>query len=381
MQAYADTPSDAYSIDNEARVFTSTTFRRTLRSLNRAEWQSVSSMTLFVCALHVLGWGVLLWVTAHQPASAASHAFGVGLGVTAYMLGMRHAFDADHIAAIDNTTRKLMGGPQRPLSVGFWFSLGHSTVVLVLVVTIAAGVKAVAGQLSDKSSELQVVTGILGTLVSGAFLCLIGLINLVALIAIIKVFRRMRHGTYDEATLEQHLDNRGLLNKILRPVTKTVTKPWHMYPVGLLFGLGFDTATEIGLLALAGGTAAYHLPWYAIITLPVLFAAGMSLLDTIDGCFMNVAYGWALSKPVRKVFYNITITALSVAAALLIGTVELASVLAARLDTDTGVLGALARVDLSHVGYAIVVLFVATWVIAGVVWKAGRIEERWTSHE
>ncbi len=167
------------------------------------------------------------------------------------------------------------------------------------------------------------------------------------------------------------------MNRILSRATKAVTKPWHMYPVGLLFGLGFDTATEIGLLVLAGGAAAFALPWYAILTLPVLFAAGMSLLDTIDGCFMNFAYGWAFAKPVRKVYYNITITGLSVAVALIIGTIELVSILTDKLDITTGPLAAIAGLDLDYVGYVIVGLFVATWAIALLVWRFGRIEEKW----
>jgi nickel/cobalt transporter (NiCoT) family protein len=169
------------------------------------------------------------------------------------------------------------------------------------------------------------------------------------------------------------------MNRVLGGVTRGVTKPWHMYPVGLLFGLGFDTATEVGLLVLAGGAAAFSLPWYAIITLPILFAAGMSLLDSIDGCFMNFAYGWAFSKPVRKVYYNLTITGLSVAVALIIGTLELGSIVTEKSGITTGPLAALAGVDLNAVGYGIVALFAVTWVGALLVWKYGRIEEKWSA--
>ncbi|MGN6130330.1 MAG: HoxN/HupN/NixA family nickel/cobalt transporter, partial [Nocardioidaceae bacterium] len=305
--------------------------------------------------------------------------FGVGLGLTAYTLGMRHAFDADHIAAIDNTTRKLMTEGARPVSVGFWFSLGHSSVVFALVTLLAAGIRALAGQLEDGSSTLQTMTGLIGTAVSGTFLFLIGIVNLVVLVGILGVFRRMRHGEYDEAALEEQLNSRGFFNRFLGGVTKAVTKPWQMYPVGLLFGLGFDTATEVGLLVLAGGAAAFSLPWYAVLTLPILFAAGMSLLDAIDGCFMNFAYGWAFSKPVRKVFYNLTVTALSVAVALVIGTVELLSILTEKLHISSGPLAALSGLDLNYVGYGIVALFVATWLVAAVVWRVGRIEEKWTA--
>jgi nickel/cobalt transporter (NiCoT) family protein len=359
---------------------TGTRLSRVRASLTGPEWTSLAGMAGFVVLLHVVGWGVLGGIVApHNYAVGPHQVFGLGLGLTAYTLGMRHAFDADHIAAIDNTTRKLMTEGKRPLSVGFWFSLGHSSVVFALVALLALGVRALAGQVADDSSTLQTTTGVIGTLVSGTFLYIIAAINLVVLVGIVKVFRRMRHGDFDEAALEDQLDNRGFMNRILGGVTKAVTKPWQMYPVGLLFGLGFDTATEVGLLVLAGGAAAFSLPWYAVLTLPILFAAGMSLLDTIDGCFMNFAYGWAFSKPVRKVFYNITITGLSVAVALIIGTIELVSILTDKLGVDSGPLAAVAAVDLNHVGYFVVLLFVLTWLVAVAVWKLGRVEEKWTA--
>lgn len=337
-------------------------------------------MGAVITLLHVLGWGTLLAVVVPQQlALGSSQVFGIGLGVTAYTLGMRHAFDADHIAAIDNTTRKQLAEGGRPVSVGFWFSLGHSTVVLVLVALLAAGVSALAGQLADDSSTLQQVTGVFGTLVSGTFLLAIGLVNLVVLAQIVRVFVRMRSGGFDEAELEHHLQQRGLLARITGRATGMVTKPWHLYPVGLLFGLGFDTATEIGLLVLAGGAAAVALPWYAILTLPVLFAAGMCLLDTADGVTMFHAYGWAQARPVRKVFYNLTVTGLSVAVALGIGGIELVGVLADKLGITTGPLAAIASIDLGDVGYLVVALFLAAWLLAVGVWKLGRIEERWSS--
>jgi high-affinity nickel-transport protein len=341
---------------------------------------SLGGMTAFVLLLHVVGWGLLLFVIvpAHYRVGAAG-VYGVGLGVTAYTLGMRHAFDADHIAAIDNTTRKLMGGERKPLSVGFWFSLGHSSVVFALCLLLSFGVRSLAGEVTSDSSTLQRVTGVIGVSVSGVFLYVIGIVNLVLLVGIVRVFRRMRQGTFDEAQLEQHLNNRGLLNRVLSRATRAVTKPWQMYPIGLLFGLGFDTATEISLLVLAGGAAAFALPWYAILTLPVLFAAGMSLLDSIDGAFMNFAYGWAFAKPVRKVYYNLTITGLSVAVALVIGTIELVSIVTDKLGITTGPLAAIGGLDLNVVGFVIVGLFVATWLIALLVWRYGRIEEKWNA--
>ncbi len=343
------------------------------------EWRSIIGMASFILLLHVAGWGVLIGVVApHHYQVSATQVLGVGLGLTAYTLGMRHAFDADHIAAIDNTTRKLMAEGKRPVSVGFWFSLGHSTIVFGLVVLLAGGIRALAGQLENDSSLLQQITGVVGTAVSGTFLMIIGIVNLVVLVGIVKVFRRMRLGSYNETQLEEQLNKRGFANRFLSGATKAVTKPGHMYPVGVLFGLGFDTATEVGLLVLAGGAAAFSLPWYAILTLPILFAAGMSLLDSIDGCFMNFAYGWAFSKPVRKVFYNITITAISVGVALLIGGIELISILTEKTGITTGPLAAIAEINLDMVGYGIVGLFVGTWLVALAVWKFGRIEERWT---
>jgi nickel/cobalt transporter (NiCoT) family protein len=349
-------------------------------SLSRREWTSIAGMTAFIIALHVIGWGLLVAVIApHHYNLGSSGVFGVGLGLTAYTLGMRHAFDADHIAAIDNTTRKLMAEGKRPVSVGFWFSLGHSSIVFGLCLLLSLGVKALAGQVQNDSSALHKTTGLIGTAVSGTFLYLIAALNLAVLVGILKVFRQMRTGAYDEAALEHQLNNRGLMNRILGGATRAVRKPWHMYPVGLLFGLGFDTATEVGLLVLAGGAAAFDLPWYAIVVLPVLFAAGMSLLDTADGCFMNFAYGWAFSKPVRKVYYNITITGLSVAVAFIIGTIELFSIVTDQLGIDSGPLAALGKLNLNYVGYAIVALFVLTWVVALSVWKYGRIEEKWSA--
>ncbi|WP_432848433.1 HoxN/HupN/NixA family nickel/cobalt transporter [Amycolatopsis sp. CA-161197] len=353
---------------------------RARQPLSRREWGSLCGMAAVILLLNLVGWGVLvLFIAPHHYDLGASGVFGIGLGVTAFTLGMRHAFDADHIAAIDNTTRKLMSEGRRPLSVGFWFSLGHSTIVFGLCLLLSFGVRAIAGQLEDDGSALHETTGLIGTSVSGVFLYLIAIINLVALVGIIRVFAQMRRGELDEAALERQLDKRGFMNRLLRGATKAVRKPWHIYPVGVLFGLGFDTATEIGLLVLAAGAAAFALPWYAILVLPVLFAAGMSLFDAADGVFMNFAYGWAFSRPIRKIYYNITVTALSVAVALVIGTIELVSILAEKLDITHGPLAAIADVDLDYVGFAIVGLFIVTWLVALAVWRFGRIEEKWSA--
>ncbi len=218
-----------------------------------------------------------------------------------------------------------------------------------------------------------------GSLVAGTFLILIGLTNLFAVVGITKVFRAMRNGDFDEAELERQLQNRGFLARLLSRVMRRVSKPWHLYPVGLLMGLGFDTATQVALLVLAAGTAAFTLPWYAILVLPVLFAAGMSLFDALDGIFMARAYGWAFLKPVRKVFYNLTVTVLSVIVALVIGVIVLAGLIADRLGVESGPLAAIGSANLELVGFAIVGLFVTTWILALLIWRFGRIEEKWAA--
>ncbi|WP_445161153.1 HoxN/HupN/NixA family nickel/cobalt transporter [Mycobacterium sp. Dal123C01] len=347
--------------------------------LTPPEWGRLGVMLAVIVALHLIGWTTLLVLVDPARLSVGGKAFGIGVGLTAYALGLRHAFDADHIAAIDNTTRKLMSDGQRPLAVGFFFSLGHSTVVFALAMLLAIGAKAIVGPVEDDSSTLHHYTGLIGTSVSGVFLYLIAILNLVVLVGILRVFLRLRRGEYDEAELEQHLDNRGLLNRLLGRFTRSITKSWHMYPIGLLFGLGFDTATEITLLVLAGTSAAAGLPWYAILCLPVLFTAGMCLLDTIDGSFMNFAYGWAFSNPVRKIYYNITITGLSVVVALLIGSIELLDLFAEELRWRGPFWDWLGGLDLNTVGFVIVGLFVSTWAVALLVWRYGRIEEKWAA--
>ena len=350
-------------------------------AMSPEEWRRAGVLAAVVVALHVIGFFVLLALVVPQNLRlGGGAAYGLGLGITAYTLGMRHAFDADHIGAIDNVTRKFMNEGQRPLSVGFFFSLGHSTVVFGLATLLAVGIRGLSGAVDSEGSTLHQVTGLIGPSVSGFFLLLIGMLNLIILVGIVKVFRRMRRGEYDEQQLEQQLDSRGFMNRIYGRATRAIKKPWQMYPLGLLFGLGFDTATEIALLATAGAAAAAGgVPFYAILCLPVLFAAGMSLLDTIDGAFMNFAYGWAFAKPVRKIYYNIAVTALSVAVALLIGSIELIAVFSDKLSLSGGVWDFIAGIDLNYVGYAIVGLFVLTWAIAVAVWRLARIEQRWTA--
>jgi nickel/cobalt transporter (NiCoT) family protein len=352
------------------------------RSLTPADRRSLWAMGSFIVLLHVVGIGILCGVVApqHFQLGGDHHVFTIGVGVLAYTFGLRHAFDADHIAAVDNATRKLLADDtgRKPLSLGFWFSLGHSTIVFTLALLISFGVKSLVGPLAGDSA-LRSLAGVIGAGVSGVFLWVLGLLNLAVLMGIIRVFQQMRSGVYDEQQLEEHLNNRGFMNRLLGGLTRGVRKPWHIYPIGVLFGLGFDTATEVGLLVMAGGAAAFNLPFYAILVLPILFAAGMCLADTVDGVFMNVAYGWAFARPVRKVFYNITITSISVAVALIIGTIELLGVLVYEADITSGPLVAIAHIPLDYAGYGIVGLFVLTWVVALAVWRIGRIEERWSS--
>ena len=346
-------------------------------SLSVGERRSLAVMFSVVAGLHVVGFTTLLVVFAssrHHLGSAGVTALGIG--ATAYTLGLRHAFDVDHISAIDNATRKMMAEDKRPLSVGFWFSLGHSTIVFLLAALISIGMRSLAGQ---DHSALRQATGVIGTAISGGFLYLIAAMNIAILLGIWKVFTEMRTGSFDEAELERRLDSRGLMNRLFARIAKTVSKPAHMYPVGMLFGLGFDTASEVALLVIAGSAGASGLPWYAILCLPVLFAAGMSLMDSIDGSFMNFAYGWALSKPVRKVFYNLTITGLSVAVALVIGTLEIGGLIASKLQLSGSTWNWLQNVDLNSLGFVMVAMFVSTWVIALSVWRFGRIEERWST--
>jgi high-affinity nickel-transport protein len=354
--------------------------RQILDALEPGQWRTVAMMGAVVLGLHAIGFFLLIALVApHHYRLGTTGAFAVGTGLTAYTLGLRHAFDADHISAIDNTTRKLMAEGKRPLSVGFFFSLGHSTIVFVLAFLFAIGIKALGGQVTHQGSTLHSVTGWIGTGVSGTFLYVIAALNVVVLWGIVKVFLEMRTGRYDEQQLEDQLNSRGMMARFFGRFSRAVSRPWQMYPVGVLFGLGFDTATEVALLFLAAGAAGAGLPFYAILCLPILFAAGMSLLDTIDGSFMNFAYGWAFSKPVRKVFYNITITGLSVAVALLIGTIELGGLLAQKVGARGSFWTWLENINMGTLGFLIVGLFVATWAVALAYWHLARVEERWSA--
>ena len=345
--------------------------------LTPREWARVGGMACTIIGLNVLGWGMLAAALGGHYHINKSELFGVGTGVLAYTLGMRHAFDADHIAAIDNTTRKLINDGQRPLSVGYFFSLGHSSVVLALAVLLNFGIRGLDEQVKNSSSTLQNTTNIVGTSVSSFFLYLIAALNIVVMVSILRVFRDMRSGRYDDVELERQLNGRGLMNRFFGGYARRIDTPWKMYPVGVLFGLGFDTASEVALLVLAGTAVVGGLPFYAILSLPVLFAAGMTLFDTVDGCFMNFAYDWAFARPVRKVYYNLTITGLSIFVAIFIGTIELVGLLARDGHLNGGIWSVIEGFNLNMAGFVIVGLFVVTWILALLIWHFGRIEQRW----
>lgn len=323
-------------------------------------------MAVVAVVLNLVGWGTLLLAVApHEYRLGDAGVFGIGVGVTAFLLGARHAFDADHITIIDNATRKLVGEGKAARSTGLWFALGHSSVVFGLATVIALGVTAVAGPVQDADSRLQHVLGVVGSSAAGLFLLVVGLMNLNALVGILHARRHLRAGTFDEHDLDHHLHSRGVLARLFTRVIDRVDQPWHLYPAGLLMGLGFDTATQVALLVLAGGGAAYALPWYAVLVLPVLFTAGMVVGDSIDGIVMSRAYEWSLHDPRRRITYNAVVTALSVTIALTIGTVLLLQLAADELGL--GWLSGVAGVNLDYVGFGIVVAFVLVWTVGALL--------------
>jgi nickel/cobalt transporter (NiCoT) family protein len=357
--------------------------RASFVGLSRTEKLRVVTMYGSILALHALGFFVFIAfvVPAHY------RSFGIGVAVLAYTLGLRHAFDADHISAIDNTTRKSMnerrGTDQpRPLAYGYFFSLGHSTIVVAMGVGIIIAEKTVLAAVTNPHSGLEQFGGLFGTLVSACFLFLIGVMNLVVLAGIVKVFRSMRRGDYNEEELEHQLENRGFFYRYFGKWMKAINKEWQMYPVGVVFGMGFDTATEVLLLTTVALYAGENVPWYALICLPVLFTAGMSLMDTTDGLFMNLAYGWAFVNPVRKVYYNLAITGLSVAICFFIGLVETLGLLPLEIHSlgqHHGFWGFMYNFNINTAGFVIVGMFVVTWAVAMLVWRYGRIEEKWSA--
>ena len=343
------------------------------RSFDTGERSRLSGFFGAVGLLHVAGWGLLLMYATRHPGFLA-------LGGLAYTFGLRHAFDADHISAIDNTTRKLLQQGRKPVGVGFFFSLGHSTVVFLIAVALGLAVKSIVQGAVGGSGELRNIGGAVGTLVSGSFLVLIGITNLVILLDIVRVYRKMHRGEYDRQGLETELVAGGLMTRLFGRMFRVVDHSWHLYPIGFVFGLGFDTASEVALLAISAGAAAQGLPFTAVVSLPLIFAAGMSLMDTTDGAFMSKAYSWAFASPVRKVFYNMTITALSVFVALFVGVVELAQILIRILGLRGGMVDGIANFDfIGKAGYVIVGAFVVAWAGAFTIYKVRRIDERWAA--
>ncbi len=347
-----------------------------LSSLNRAfdggERARLGGLFALIAGMHVLGWGLLAAQAAQYPAL-------VGLGGLAYSFGLRHAFDADHISAIDNTTRKLLQDGKKPMAVGFFFSLGHSTVVLAIALGLGFAVKAIVEGAVSEDSDLRSIGGLVGSGVSGVFLLLIGALNLVILLDILGTYRRMKAGEFDRGSLDEHLVAGGFMTRAFGRLFKLIQHSWQMYPVGFLFGLGFDTASEVALLAISAGAASQGLPFAAVVSLPIIFAAGMSLMDTLDGAFMAKAYGWAFSNPVRKVFYNLTVTALSVFVALFVGGVELAQLIIRRLELSGGLFDFVAELDFGSLGFIIVGAFVVAWAVSFCLYKLRRVEERWNA--
>jgi high-affinity nickel-transport protein len=321
----------------------------------------------FLIGLNCVAWLLAFWAFSSRPIL-------LGTALLAYTFGLRHAVDADHISAIDNVTRKLMQDGKRPIGVGFFFSLGHSTVVVALSVGIAFAAAFVKGQLP----LLQRFGELVGTSISASFLLLVGAINLIVLIDIFRAFRRARLGeACSNQGVDQLLDQRGLIGRFFRPLLKFADSSWKMYPIGLLFGLGFDTATEVGLLGIAAVEAGKGLPAFVILIFPLLFTAGMSLLDTTDGILMLGAYGWAFVRPMRKLYYNMVITLVSVLVALIVGGIEAASVIADRLQLSGGAWDAIKALSANFgtLGWVIVGVFLASWAISTAIYRLRRYDE------
>jgi high-affinity nickel-transport protein len=354
--------------------------------LSGREWARLVAMLGFILAVNLVGWGIfVLYVMPHHfdyRGEGGSRGLGIGLGVavTAWFLGFRHAFDADHISCIDNTTRKLMADGKRPLGTGFFFSFGHSTVIVAVGVGITIAARAVFGAVVDPSSAYETAGGAVGTLLSAGFLYLIAVLNLIVLAGIFKVFRDMRAGTYNEAELEAQLQARGLMYRFFGRFMTSINHTWQLYFVGLVFGIGFDTATEVVLLAATAYAAIQGLPYFAVLALPFLFSGGMMLFDTLDGAFMNFAYGWAFARPVRKVYYNLVITGLSIGAAFIIGTIEILGILTTEAHLHGAFWNVMANFNINVAGFCIAGLFIGVWAVAITYWRMGHVEEKWTAN-
>ena len=356
-------------------------FRQVLK-FEREELPRLFGVLGTVVFLHVLGWGLFIHFNSnpqyHQITDGSGALIYAGAGALAYGFGLRHAFDADHIVAIDDTTRIMLAKGKKPLGVGLFFSLGHSTVVLALSIGIAFA----ATKTTIFKDAFSSTGGTIGTSVSGFFLYLVGILNLVIMVGVVKAWKQAKSGKYSHEHLEQLLNDRSLMRRIFRGrFKKGFDHSWQLYPVGVLFGLGFDTATEVGLLALsataAAGTVGSTLPPLAIIALPIIFAAGMSMMDALDGIFMTKAYSWAFTSPLRKIYYNLTTTGLSVFVALGIGTIQWISVASDNFGlAETEPFKSITSIDLSSIGYFIVLSFVLAFALSILIWKIGKYEER-----
>lgn len=332
-------------------------------NFTRAEWRRLRSLYGVIGLLHVCGCALYLHYSARFPAL-------VGLGLAAYLLGLRHGFDADHISAVDDTTRYLLQQGKRPLGLGFFFSLGHSTVVFVLSACLIASAAAVRHHLP----WLESFGAVIGGVISALFLLLIGGLNLLVVLDLLKVWDRARIAPHEHEHLEELLARRGLINRLFGArLRRLIAHSWQMYPLGLLFGLGFDTASEVAVLAMTAGAAAGNLPGAAALSLPILFTAGMCAVDTTDGVLMSRAYDWAFFNPLRKLLYNIAVTGLSATVALLIGGLELLQTLASTLHLHRGLLERVQRLDFSELGYGIVALFALAWGLSLAIWKWRRL--------
>ena len=310
---------------------------------------------------------IAVWIWAYL--AFHSHPALLAMALLAYGFGLRHAVDADHIAAIDNVVRKLMQEAKRPVSVGFFFSLGHSTVVVLM----AAAVAVFASALQGRFEAFKEVGGIIGTSVSAFFLLLVAVMNIFIMAGTYKTFCRVKSGgRYDEEDMNMILARGGLLARIFRPVFKLIRKSWHMYPLGFLFGLGFDTATEVALLAISATEASKGLPVWSVLVFPALFTAGMSLVDTTDGILMLGAYGWAFLNPLRKLYYNITVTAVSVLVALLVGGIEALGLIRDEFAFDGRFWDMVRSLNdnFGNLGYAIIGIFAVCWIVSAAVYRA-----------
>jgi high-affinity nickel-transport protein len=288
-----------------------------------------------------------------------------GLGIVCYVFGLRHGVDADHIAAIDNTTRKLMQEGKRPCTVGMWFSLGHSTIVVALIMGLVVSTRAIAANIP----ALQSAGAIIGTLVSGSFLWIIGLINAVIVVGIYKIFKALKQGKLKQDELDDLLEKRGFMNRFFRRLFRIVSEPWQIYPIGVLFGLGFDTASEVALIAISVGIGvSTSIPLYYILVLPLMFTCGMVTIDTADGVAMRVAYGWAFLNPIRKIYFNLTVTVISVLVAWAIGTIELLQVLSSELNLNGLFWNWLNTLNFEMIGFGIIFIFAVSWLASYGYW-------------